>query len=359
MILAPRSGLPTPAGGEPGRGLQYTGKAVEIAAGKVYSVCSRWRWRTTPKSCFVLDRLDLAYIAAQEGNSLAIELGHGAGWHLVTMAYVEAIRGDERKAREHAGSALAIAQRSGHTYLEAGARASVGLLEITLGRPADGRGDSARDNRSGAHRSHLRRDGRTSVRRRRGRRAGRATGRRWRGAPGRLARLGPTSPSDANRSLVARAEALLERRTPDEAFAEAVRLSRGLTPFERSRTELVYGEWLRRQRRPSEARAHLRDAADLFRSLGALPWAERAENELRATGETARKRDPSTLDQLTPQELQIAGLVASGLTNREIASQLFLSPRTVEYHLRKVFTKLGLASRTELIRRRDIPPAAA
>ena len=98
---------------------------------------------------------------------------------------------------------------------------------------------------------------------------------------------------------------------------------------------------------------HLRESAELFRSLGAQPWADRAENELRAAGETARKRDPSTLDQLTPQELQIAGLVASGLINREIASQLFLSPRTVEYHLRKVFAKLGLASRIELIRRGD------
>jgi DNA-binding NarL/FixJ family response regulator len=79
-------------------------------------------------------------------------------------------------------------------------------------------------------------------------------------------------------------------------------------------------------------------------------WAERAEAELRATGETARKRDPSTVTQLTPQELQIAGLVGDGLTNRQIAAQLFLSPRTVDYHLRKVFTKLGIASRTDLVR---------
>ena len=72
--------------------------------------------------------------------------------------------------------------------------------------------------------------------------------------------------------------------------------------------------------------------------------------ELRATGETARRRDPSTLDQLTPQELQIAGLVASGMTNRQIAAQLYLSPRTIDYHLRKVFSKLGVSSRTELVR---------
>ena len=84
--------------------------------------------------------------------------------------------------------------------------------------------------------------------------------------------------------------------------------------------------------------------------LGTPLWEERAAAELRATGETARKREPSTLDQLTPQEAQIAGLVAEGLTNREIAAQLFLSPRTIEYHLRKVFGKLGIASRSELVR---------
>jgi len=84
--------------------------------------------------------------------------------------------------------------------------------------------------------------------------------------------------------------------------------------------------------------------------MGAVPWADRAEAELRASGETARKRDRSTAEQLTPQELQIARLVAGGLTNKEIAAQLYLSPRTVDYHLRKVFTKLGIASRTELVR---------
>ncbi len=89
---------------------------------------------------------------------------------------------------------------------------------------------------------------------------------------------------------------------------------------------------------------------ETFRKLGAVPWAGRAEAELRATGETARKRDPFAIDQLTPQELQIAGLVTHGLTNREIAAQLYLSPRTIDYHLRKVFTKLGIGSRTELVR---------
>jgi DNA-binding CsgD family transcriptional regulator len=157
----------------------------------------------------------------------------------------------------------------------------------------------------------------------------------------------PTQPRSA---LLARCEALTGARGADEAFGEAIAAAAALPPLQRARTELLYGEWLRRERRRTDARGHLRTALEMFRTMGAAPWAERAEAELRATGETARKRDVSAVEQLTPQELQIAGLVAGGLTNKEIAAQLFLSPRTVDYHLRKVFTKLGIASRSELIR---------
>jgi DNA-binding NarL/FixJ family response regulator len=99
-----------------------------------------------------------------------------------------------------------------------------------------------------------------------------------------------------------------------------------------------------------DARPHLRTALKLFQRLALSRWEERARAELRASGETARRRDPSTGDQLTPQELQIAHLVARGMTNREIGAQLFLSPRTIDYHLRKVFAKLEIASRTDLLR---------
>jgi DNA-binding NarL/FixJ family response regulator len=94
----------------------------------------------------------------------------------------------------------------------------------------------------------------------------------------------------------------------------------------------------------------LRAALEAFERIRAGPWAERARAELRASGETARKRDPSTVDQLTPQELQIARFVAQGLSNKEVAAQLFLSPRTIEHHLRHVFSKLGIKSRTQLAR---------
>jgi DNA-binding CsgD family transcriptional regulator len=158
------------------------------------------------------------------------------------------------------------------------------------------------------------------------------------------------SSSPTRRSVLARSRALVGEGDLRERFEKALATPGVLSPFQQARTELLYGEWLRRERQRREARQHLRRAADLFRQVGAPPWAERAEGELRATGETARRRDPSTLDELTPQELQIAGLVADGMTNRQIAAQLFLSPRTIDYHLRKVFSKLGVASRTELVR---------
>jgi DNA-binding CsgD family transcriptional regulator len=109
----------------------------------------------------------------------------------------------------------------------------------------------------------------------------------------------------------------------------------GVSPFERARTQLVYGERLRRERRKADARTQLRDALGTFEGIGAVLWAERARGELRATGESARKRDASTVDDLTPQELRIAQLVGAGASNREVGAQLFVSPKTVEYHLRK------------------------
>src|SRR4029453_6997507 len=123
------------------------------------------------------------------------------------------------------------------------------------------------------------------------------------------------------------------------------RAAGGGRPFDAARTELAYGEMLRRRRRRSQARTHLRTAYETFERLGAAPWAAKAGAELRATGETAHRRETGTIDRLTPQELQIVRLVGDGGTNREVAAQLFLSPRTVDYHLHKIFTKLGMSSR--------------
>ena len=121
-------------------------------------------------------------------------------------------------------------------------------------------------------------------------------------------------------------------------------------PFDLGRIRLLYGQHLRRAGRRLDARTQLRSAVEAFEGLDAVVWAERARTELRASGETARKRDPSTLLQLTPQELQVARMVAEGMSNKDVAGQLFLSPRTIDAHLRNVFSKLGVTSRTQLAR---------
>jgi DNA-binding NarL/FixJ family response regulator len=121
-------------------------------------------------------------------------------------------------------------------------------------------------------------------------------------------------------------------------------------PFATARTALSYGERLRRSGRRVESRVQLRAALATFLRLCARPWAERAERELRTTGETVRRHATSATEHLSPQELQIGLVVAQGVTNREAGAQLFLSPKTIEYHLSRVYRKLGVRSRTELAR---------
>jgi DNA-binding CsgD family transcriptional regulator len=121
-------------------------------------------------------------------------------------------------------------------------------------------------------------------------------------------------------------------------------------PFHHARMEMSYGAWLRRQRRITESRPHLRAARDAFEALGVQPWADKARAELRASGERDAQPAQKTRQPLTPQELQIAQMAAGGLSNREIADRLFLSHRTVGAHLYRVFPKLGIASRSELTR---------
>jgi len=149
----------------------------------------------------------------------------------------------------------------------------------------------------------------------------------------------------------ARGALLRDDATAEDLFREAIdRLGRTRMRVELARAHLRYGEWLRRHGRRIDARAPLRTAEEALTAMGVEGFADRARRELLATGETVRRRTVDTSADLTPQEAHIARLAAEGLTNPEIAAQLYLSPRTVEWHLRKVFTKRGLSTRRQLRR---------
>jgi len=298
-------------------------------------------------------RWPLAVATASEGLRLAAETGqdNAAAYHHGVLAWVAAAQGREQECHAHATAAL---QQAGRRALAVPASIAVwalGLAELGVGRP-----DMALD-RLGQLAAALPGLGHplpatfaaadlveAAVR------AGRPEV-----GPAAVARLEGWAAAAApswGLALVARCRGLLSDGDAAAGhFAQALQLHAAAgRAFDRARTELAYGQALRRARRPSQARGHLRAALDGFDQLGAAGWAGRARAELRASGETARRRNPSTLTQLTPQELQIARLAADGATNREIAAQLFVSPRTVEYHLYKVFPKLGVASRVELAR---------
>ncbi|MGY0387994.1 helix-turn-helix transcriptional regulator [Nocardioides sp. WG-D5] len=166
----------------------------------------------------------------------------------------------------------------------------------------------------------------------------------------RLAAYAEVPDSDWAAGLLARSRALVaEGDVAERSYVEAVeRLERTRLRFELARTRLLFGEWLRRERRRGDARLHLKAAFEDFAAMGADGFAERTRHELLATGEKVRRRTADTLDDLTAQESQIAHMARDGRTNQEIGSELYISARTVEWHLRKVFGKLGITSRREL-----------
>jgi DNA-binding CsgD family transcriptional regulator len=180
---------------------------------------------------------------------------------------------------------------------------------------------------------------------------------RARAALQRLAEAAGAAETDWGLGLAGRSRALLsDGESAERLYREAIeRLGRTRLRPELARAHLLYGEWLRREQRRADARARLHDAHDRFASMGMEAFAERTRRELLAAGERVRRRAPERPQDLTPQERQIAQLARGGLSNPEIGSRLFLSPRTVEWHLRKVFAKLGIRSRRELA---DVLPSA-
>jgi DNA-binding CsgD family transcriptional regulator len=292
------------------------------------------------------------WVEAQAGFDEAIRLARESGQEVVLAAalarsaWLEARLGREQAARAHAAESLAIARLRGVFLCEIWALAALGELELALGRVDEALA------RLGEQQATIERLGiadadlvpapeQVELLLRAGRReeaekvaTAFETIAAAKGQPWALARA-------------ARCRALVDEN--DGSFEHALELhAQTADAFERARTELAYGARLRRAGLRVRARERLRAAHETFDALGAKPWADLARAELAATGETARRRDAAGLDELTPQELQISLLLAEGRTTRETAAALFLSPKTIEYHLRNVYRKLAIRSRDEL-----------
>jgi DNA-binding CsgD family transcriptional regulator len=297
-----------------------------------------------------LGRWTVAAPDAEEGARLAHETAQPiweAGAH-AAQAFLAGVRGDEDTAE-------ALATRAERVVVPAGGHAVIAAVQLARGVTALGAGRYA-----DAHGQLLRMLDRSDP-------AHHRMTFSW--ALGNLAesavRVGETENA---RAIVAGFEQRAAQ-TPSPAFQQAMRHARAVLaadaeaealfeaalddeifggPFERARLQVAFGTWLRRQRRIGESRGPLRAARDTFDALGADPWSERAREELRATGESSRKREPGVLEELTAQELQVAQMAANGLSNREIAQKLYLSHRTVGSHLYRIYPKLGINSRWEL-----------
>jgi DNA-binding CsgD family transcriptional regulator len=290
-----------------------------------------------------------AYAGASEAVRIADETDQRTllAFALISLARVEAAQGREAECRAHVASAL---DNLPSGSIAAYAQSTFGLLELGLGQTPE----AITVLRELAHNARLR-----------GLEEPNAI--QW--APDLVeAYMRAGRPDDAAEELAlfagqaqrtgrtwalaaaSRCRGLLaDDGDYDEAFAEAFEWHEHTrTPFEKARTELCYGERLRRDKRRADAREPLESALRTFEKLQAAPWIERAASELAATGVTARAREQSAAGQLTPQELQVALTVAEGATNREAGAALFLSPKTIETHLSRVYRKLNVRSRTEL-----------
>ena len=311
------------------------------AVGMLATILDRLAWTDA-----IAGRPAAAEANAEEGLKLAGELGLDAGVALGSLALVSAMRGDEDGCRAAVERAYLLAETRRMRIVSASADWALGLLELGLGRPTDALQHLLALTGAGGHPGILLWATPDLVE------AAVRTGQpdRCSAVLQRFGAWATGSGLPVPAAALARCEGLLaDTDAAVDHFDAALRHDHSAQrPFERARNELALGEALRRQRRRVEARTHLRNALEVFEKLGTAPWTERARAELRASGETARKHDPNTFDQLTPQEVRIALFASKGASNPDIAAKLFLSRRTVEYHLHKVFTKLGVTSRAEL-----------
>ncbi|MFC7184537.1 LuxR C-terminal-related transcriptional regulator, partial [Kitasatospora paranensis] len=290
-----------------------------------------------------------AEVTAAEGLALARDTGQlqWVSQLSAVLAQLAALAGDAERCTALAAAALDVpgpARPAGRAWTQW----ALGLLDLGHGRAAEAL-DRLADLTTGPHRHHV--SGTRAV-------PDLVEAAVRLGVPDRaaepyrrFARWAEAGGTVWGRALLLRCRALLGPDGQAEAcYREALELHRGTErPFEQARTALLYGEWLRRGRRRTEARVQLRAALEVFELRGARPWADRARTELGATGAGVPERSAAgPLAGLTPQELQIVRLAARGLTNRDIAAQLFLSPRTVGHHLYKAYPKLGVGGRQEL-----------
>ncbi|MER5195662.1 ATP-binding protein [Streptomyces sp. NPDC002755] len=297
-----------------------------------------------------LARLASAVPVAEEATRLARETGQTYlyGLNLATQARTAALQGRHERALELAGEAERIALPVAARPVLATAQLARGLAAMGAGRFGEAFGHLRRmhDPTDAAHQTALRcsalielTDAAVHC----------GEGDSARAVIAGMERAAPRSSSPALHSGLSYARAVLADDADAEArFTQALDGTLCTWPFDRARLQFAFGQWLRRQRRVMDSRVQLRAARDTFDALGTIPWADRARQELLASGDSGRRREPDARDRLTPQELQIAHMAAEGLTNREIGQRLFLSHRTVSTHLHRVFPKFGISSRSEL-----------
>jgi DNA-binding CsgD family transcriptional regulator len=298
-------------------------------------------------------RLAPAYALALEALQLNESLGTDTATAacLARLAHIEAILGRSADAVEHGRRSLQISEKRGDCWNIVRARAALGLEALARGDAAatiTWLAPAAEMLAAGGHRlrNNFRLDGdliEAHVRLGEAHEAERQLT--------ELVEHAQESQSPWALAVGARCRALVaEDGDVDEAFAAALELQASEpSAWERARTELAYGERLRRRRQPRAARDQLHAALTTFERLGSKPWADRTRAELRASGERLRRRrDPAAHDQLTPQELQVSLAAADGLTSKEIGTRLFLSPKTVDFHLGRAYRKLDVRSRAEL-----------